>query len=109
MSVEIDITEEGGATIVALVGELDLPGADKVGRKLGRLENGKPAALILDLRGLSFMDSSGLHMVLTADARAKEEGRKFAVVRGPEAVDRVFRLTKAEGTLQMLEEPSELR
>lgn len=109
MSVEIDTTEESGATIVSLTGELDLPGADRVSRELARLEKENPPVLILDLGDLGFLDSSGLHLIVSANARAKQDGRRLAVVRGPEAVDRMFRVTMVEDSLEMLEEPSELR
>ena len=48
---------------------------------------------MLDLRGLRFMDSTGLRLVIRWDTAAKEDGFEFAIVPGIEVVDRVFRLT----------------
>ena len=46
-----------------------------------------------DLAGLSFMDSTGLRLIVAAAARAGEAGRRFVVVRGPDPVHRVLELT----------------
>lgn len=53
------------------------------------------------------MDSTGLHLVLGADARARERGGRLLIVRGPEAVDRVFRLALLEHRLDLVEDPDD--
>jgi anti-anti-sigma factor len=51
------------------------------------------------------MDSTGLRTVLAADARARERGARFVIVRGLEEVDRVFRLTRMDDHLELVDEP----
>ena len=47
--------------------------------ELRRAEDDRPPLLVLDLRDVTFFDSTGLQIVLDADVRAREEGRSFVV------------------------------
>ncbi len=58
------------------------------------------ATIVLDLRHLAFMDSTGLRFVLAAGARASGGDRRFVIVRGPQQVHRVFRLALLEDRLE---------
>jgi anti-anti-sigma factor len=53
------------------------------------------------------MDSSGLRLVVLADMRAREAGRRFALVRGKETVHRVFEITRMSDRLDFVEDPEE--
>ena len=64
---------------------------------------------MLDLRGLEFMDSSGLRLVVMADMRAREAGRRFALVRGGDTVHRVFEITRMSERLEFVNAPEEAR
>lgn len=100
-------TETDGTTVrLALEGELDIASAGQVERELTRIERETPPAIVLDLRRLAFMDSTGLRIVVAADARAREQGRRLVVVRGPEAVQRIFRMTRLDERLEMVDEPA---
>jgi len=73
------------------------------------LERGMAAeTLEMDLRGLEFMDSTGLHFVLDADARTRARGGRMVVVRGSETVHRIFRLAQLEERLEFVVDPEEL-
>jgi anti-anti-sigma factor len=61
------------------------------------------------MRGLEFMDSSGLRLVVLADMRARETGRRFALVRGPETVHRVFEITRMSERLDFVADPAEVQ
>lgn len=99
-------TEVDGSTVrLVLEGELDIASAGQVERELTRVEQGAPSMLVLDLRGLAFMDSTGLRIVVAADARAREADRRLVVVRGPEAVQRIFRMTRLDERLDMVDQP----
>ena len=52
--------------------------------------------VVLDLRALEFMDVSGLRLAVRLEARAQLHGVRFALVRGPHAVQRVFDVTGME-------------
>lgn len=102
---ELETEEADGRVRLALKGELDISSAAQVEDALGRIESGQPGLVLIDLRELAFMDSTGLRTVVSADSRAREQGRRLAVVRGPEAVDRIFSLTRLDERLEMLDEP----
>ena len=89
---------------VELSGELDLASAPKLDDELKHVEDGGPALIVLDLRELSFMDSSGLRALLAADARAKEAGRRLVLVRGDERVQRVLRITRLDERLEIVDD-----
>lgn len=101
--------EEGdgdGFAHLALKGELDLSTVPKVEEALKRIEGSRPSVIVLDLAGLTFLDSTGLRMVVTADQRAKAEDRRLTVVRGPESVQRVFAITRLDEHLDMVDDVS---
>ena len=60
---------------------------------------------MLDLRGLTFMDSTGLRLVIRWDTAARDGGFRFAVVPGDEVVQRVFRLTGMDGQVTVADPP----
>jgi anti-sigma B factor antagonist len=101
---EAETVEEQGLVRLLLRGELDLSTANKAEEELRRAESTEPALLVLDLSGLTFLDSTGLRLIVTADRRARDEGRRLAVVKGPETVQRVFTITRLDERLEMLEQ-----
>ena len=60
------------------------------------------------MRGLEFMDSSGLRLVVVADMRAREAGRRFSLVRGDETVHRVFEITRMSDRLDFVDGPEDV-
>ena len=106
----LDVTTEdrNGLVHLALVGELDLSTVAKVQEELRRIEAGSPATLVVDLSKLSFLDSTGLRCIVTADERARQEGRRIVIVRGPDAVQRVFAITRLDDRLEMVDDASSI-
>jgi anti-sigma B factor antagonist len=102
----LDVTTEDrdGLVHMALVGELDLSSVAKVQEELRRIEADAPATLVVDLSKLSFLDSTGLRCIVTADERAREAGRRIVIVRGPDAVQRVFAITRLEERLEIVDD-----
>ncbi|HWM10127.1 MAG TPA: STAS domain-containing protein [Solirubrobacteraceae bacterium] len=107
-NLEFETTRNGTVAIVAPTGELDLSGAAILEAELDRLaEEPELAAVVLDMRGLEFMDSSGLRLVVLADMRAREAGRRFSLVRGGDTVHRVFEITRMSERLDFVDDPEE--
>ncbi len=105
---EVDTEDREGLVQVSLRGELDLSTVEKVEDELRRVEERAGKLLILDLSGLTFLDSTGLRLMVTADQRARKAGRRLAIVKGPETVHRVFTITKLDERLQMVDDVAEL-
>jgi anti-anti-sigma factor len=96
--------------VVTLTGELDVAGSATLEAELERVaDDADPAALVLDLSELDFMDSTGLRLVVTADQRARDAGRAFALVRGKEDVHRVFEITRMTDRLRFLDDADEAK
>jgi anti-sigma B factor antagonist len=104
----LDVTTEdrNGLVHMALVGELDLSSVAKVQEELRRIEADSPSTLVVDLSKLTFLDSTGLRCIVTADERARNEGRRIVIVRGPDAVQRVFSITRLEERLEIVDDVS---
>lgn len=105
---ELEVQESGGVAVVALKGELDISSVGRVEDDIRQVEPTAQKALVLDLRGLTFMDSSGLRLVLEADMRARRDGRRFAIVPGPEAVHRVFLIALLDKRLEFVDDPAQV-
>ena len=105
---EVITEERDGLVHVDLVGELDLSSVAKVQDELRRIEQSGAGTLVLDLSKLTFLDSTGLRCIITADERAREAGRRMVVVRGPDAVQRVFSITRLEERLEMIDDAATL-
>jgi anti-anti-sigma factor len=103
---EVTTQDSGGQVTVSLKGELDLSSVGKVEEELKRVEAEGPSLLVLDLSQLTFLDSTGLRAVVTADERARGDGRRLVIVRGPDAVQRVFSITRLEERLDMVDDAS---
>jgi anti-sigma B factor antagonist len=76
----ISISERNGRAVVALWGELDLATAPDLEAALNeRLDTGQD--VVVDLRELDFMDSTGLRALVTAHARVQDTDQSFLIVR----------------------------
>jgi anti-sigma B factor antagonist len=106
LSLETSVADRGA--VIALSGELDLAGAAALEQELERLQGEAAEAVVLDLRGVGFMDSSGLRLIALSAQRAQELGRRLALVPGPEQVMRVFELTRMRERLEFVDDPREV-
>ena len=108
-NLDFETTRNGSVATVRATGELDLSGAAVLEDELERLsEDSQLATVVLDMRGLEFMDSSGLRLVVVADMRAREAGRRFSLIRGDETVHRVFEITRMSDRLDFVDGPEDL-
>jgi anti-sigma B factor antagonist len=103
---EVRTEDKNGFVHVALVGELDLSTVAKVQDELRRVEESSPPTMVVDLSKLTFLDSTGLRCIVTANERAREQGRRMVIVRGPDAVQRVFSITRLEERLEIVDDIS---
>jgi anti-sigma B factor antagonist len=107
---DFESREEGQLAVIALRGELDLTGTVALEPELDRLvERADVEVVALDFRELDFLDSSGLRLVMRADQRLQATGRRLALVRGPEAVQRVFDITRMSDRLDFVDAPEQVR
>jgi anti-sigma B factor antagonist len=99
-----EVRPERRIVIVAPIGELDLGGVPTVDSELRELRDAGFEHLAVDLRGLRFIDSTGLHLLLRWSRAAASDGFRFSVIRGPERVQRVFEITGVAAALELVSE-----
>jgi stage II sporulation protein AA (anti-sigma F factor antagonist) len=87
-------------------GELDLANVGELEVRLRDAEGEGARVILLDLRKVTFIDSSGLRLILGAEARARGSGRRLVLVRAPQRVQRIFTLTKLDEKLEFVDHPS---
>ena len=102
---EIAVSETGGVRLLRLTGELDMAGVDQLERLLTPDQTPEGATFVIDMRGLSFIDSSGLRALIMADERVRDEGGRFMVVRGPDRVNEILEMTGVAQRIELVDEP----
>jgi anti-anti-sigma factor len=79
----VSVTREGAIDIVSLAGEYDLSNVDALNDALQEVLSDETASCLLDLSGVSFMDSSVIHALLRWSKEAQVSGREaLAIVVG---------------------------
>ncbi len=84
---------------ISLAGELDLASIEQVDDELLDAEASDARCIVLDLSQLEFVDSQGIRLLLTADARSRADSNRLRLIRPPERVMRVFRIADVERML----------
>jgi anti-sigma B factor antagonist len=90
---------EGAVHSICLFGELDLATANSVQDELTRVEASDADSIIVDLSGLTFMDSTGIRLLYRAAARSRADSDRLALLRGGTAVQRALQITALEDRL----------
>jgi anti-anti-sigma factor len=91
---DIEPHDSDGYVTLQLTGELDIASAPGLQRTVARLcALPTTRALTLDMRGLTFIDSTGLAAIVYASRVCEQRNCPLDVVRGPEAVQAVFAMT----------------
>ena len=103
---ELTVSSDDGVRVVAVRGELDLDTMSELNAALAADEG--LAATVIDLRGLTFIDSSGVSGVLAAARRARDAGSRLACVPGQPQIQRVFELTGVDTVLEWGDGPNGL-
>jgi anti-sigma B factor antagonist len=86
------VTPERDQVLVEPRGELDMATVGAVEQELRRLYESGFRKIVLDLGGLSFMDSSGLHLIMRWTEEASRNGFLFELEPGPPQIQRLFEL-----------------
>ena len=104
----IDLEERADRIVVTPRGELDMASAPELEHTISpRLASGH--WILLDLRALDFIDSSGLRVVVGAHRAAEERGGRFTCVRGApgSTVHRIVEIAGIDGVIEMVDDPEQ--
>ncbi|MFL5909643.1 MAG: STAS domain-containing protein [Gaiellaceae bacterium] len=101
----IDARLMSSLTIV-VTGELDIATVAGLDAQIRKAER-EARHVVVDLRRLTFVDSSGLHLLTSADDRIRAAGGRLTLVRGPKPIDRVFDVLGLNDLLDVVDTPPE--
>jgi anti-sigma B factor antagonist len=104
----IETRTQPGGVLLRLSGELDMATAPRLEREIANASDSQPQAIVLDLRELDFIDSTGLRTLITEHERSRQSGRTFALVRGSKQVHRLMSITRVSEHLQVVSSPEEI-
>jgi anti-sigma B factor antagonist len=88
----IEVHPQRTVVRVAPVGDLDLATASSLQLQLEELRDSGFDCLVLDLRRLTFMDSTGIALLLAEDRLARANGHDFTLISGPPAIQRIIQV-----------------
>jgi anti-anti-sigma factor len=89
---QIDERRHAGQITLALSGELDIVGGERLRSRLDDLRRTYRGRLVIDLGGLTFLSSTGIAVLVQADRYAQAGGWRLELRQGPPEVRRVFEL-----------------
>jgi anti-sigma B factor antagonist len=101
LTFDLQLAPKDGAVVARLVGELDLVASESAFDRID-LAAREAGRLVLDLSRLTFMDSSGLRMVVRLDVGAREGAFGLSIVPGPDNVQQVFEIVGLADALPFL-------
>ena len=98
----VQVGDSGNLVVIAPNGELDIATTPELADAFAASSGGD---VVVDLRGVSFMDSSGIACVLEAWRVSTETGGRLRAVEGPPEVQRVLGLVALDRQLDWVDPP----
>lgn len=89
----VEASDSEGVRRIALVGEFDLAAMPVAEATLAEATANGYAAIEIDLRALTFLDSSGVRSLMITVDRCRDRGMPLTIIPGPRGVQRVFEIT----------------
>ena len=102
-----EVASDRARGIVTVRGDLDLAHCDDLAQAIVAVEEARPAILVVDLREVVHIDSTGLRVILDASTRAEAQGRRLVVVVEPGGpVGKVLELTLVTDRIDVVADPA---
>src|SRR4051812_1487417 len=92
---------DGDVHVVSVAGELDLHTSGDLSAELGDVIARKPRRVVVDLGGVTFLDSTALGALVTAAKRAHADGARAVVVTDDPHTMKLFRITALDRVLDV--------
>jgi len=103
----IRVEATGEINVVAVRGDVDLDTAARFSEGLRTATSAGNGPVVVDLCEVPFMDSTGLHLLLNLLRRLTRQGRRMVIACSPSGVQRLFELTRLDGTFDMYDSREE--
>jgi anti-anti-sigma factor len=105
---QVQVRREAQTEFIAVIGELDLASGPQLESELDRIVPAETTQVVVDLRELEFMDSTGLSIIVRAHQRLAEAGCELSLVKGSTQVQRLLDLTGVAERVRLVAAPEEL-
>ena len=102
---DITLTRTPGRATLRLVGELDIATTPRLNEYLSTLAQTHHGLIVIDLRQLTFLDSTGVRALVAADSYTRRDGWSLAIVKGPPQVQRILELCGLTEVLPLADKP----
>jgi anti-anti-sigma factor len=96
---QVEATRNGETELIAIRGELDLASGPVLEAELARISPQRTRVVVVDLRRLEFMDSTGLSIIVRAHQTLAESDCELCLVRGTPQVQRLLDIAAPEELL----------
>ncbi len=103
---QVEVHELDQGTLIAVNGELDLASGPLLQEHIDQVLRDHSGTVLIDLRRLEFMDSTGLSVMVKAHHSAEASARRLVLVKGPPQVQRLLELTGLAERLEVVEDPA---
>lgn len=101
-----EITAAGSEATLSLHGELDLSTEPQFSAAAALVLAGEVQAIVVDLRGLQFIDSTGIRALVGLKAVCEKREIRLSIIRGADAVSRLFAMCGLTGFFETVAEPA---
>lgn len=102
---QIGLRQEADRVVVSLTGELDMANAPLLQSAIESEELDAKKTVVLDLQQLTFVDSTGLRIILSARELCWRRGQEFAITPGSQQVQRLLSVTGVGEHLRTIATP----
>jgi anti-anti-sigma factor len=106
-SFDLRVVRHAARTHIAPCGELDIATAPQLEQAIDDATSDSLDELVLDLRELTFMDSTGLRALAQANAKATGAGVTLSIWRGPRQIERVLEISGLGTLLPLVDAPAD--
>ena len=97
----VEVASEGDTALIRVRGELDLHGCPHLEQALIDADTGPAARIVLDLEELTFIDGSGLEVLVAASRRSSANGGRLRITTGKGEVPRILHLVALDQVLPL--------
>jgi anti-sigma B factor antagonist len=101
---ELTVERRAGAVVMILQGELDLAAKDRYEEELAKLADESFESLVVDLRGLTFIDSTGIKLLLGTLRDSEQNGLDVSFVKPDGPVKSLLDTTGVADQLPLVDE-----
>lgn len=106
-SFELRVVRNNSSAHIAPCGELDIATTPELEQALADAAADAVREIVLDLRELTFMDSTGLRALAQANATAEQSGVTLSIIRGQRQIERVLEISGLGALLPLVDAPPE--